>query len=279
MANAPRRPARRRPVATAAPATAPEPEAPAAVAEAEGGGEAIDPVEETLPATTEDNLPAVPGQAYQVPGMEDYGDEQGDFIVPRLSIVQPMSDEGTEGNFRNSLDGAEFERLEGLYFIRVGKARVMFPAEYKRGQDPLCRSDDNLVPDPRIENPPSDDCATCMNSVWGEDGSPPPCNLVIRLLAIQDGLPCWMDFKSTQITPLKKFLSALNLQAKKRRMGIWNFKIDVDLVEKTFESGKAYLPVFSKLRFEENPEGNEMYEAYKEVEYKVPDEQEQEASA
>lgn len=263
MANRPQRPARRRPVATKPkPVEKPPPEP-----------------EENLPAETEENLPAQPGGGFQVPGMEHYGDEQGDFVVPRMTIVQPMSEEGEPGHFRNSLDGEEFKTLEGIYFLRINKARVMFPEKYERGQDPLCRSDDDYQPDPRIEDPPAEFCRKCPNRDWGEDGSAPPCNLIHRYLGIQDGLPFWFDLRSSAIKPSKKFLSALNLQAVKRRVGMWNFRVDVSLVEMEFDSGRAYVPVFKNLRFEDNPEGEEMHGAFANVQYVIPENEEEEAAA
>ncbi len=194
-------------------------------------------VPNTLPAGFEDG------------GLEDFGAE--DMVTPILKIVQPMSQEGEQGGFFCALTQENYKEIE-IVFLGFHKTRVLFE-EGVLDQEPLCKSNDNKVPDPSVEAPMSADCKTCPYSQWtlGKDGKQksPECADVFSFvgLMVDTQFPFLLDVKGLSIKPTKKFLSVVSLVAKTRGVGLWNAKVTIGCDEVKKEKGKAYVIRFSPI--------------------------------
>jgi hypothetical protein len=198
--------------------------------------------EDQLPAPAEPMPPAK--TTHQPRGLEDV--DQEDLVIPRFSIVQPMSEEGTPGHFRDNIGGAESEDLVGLVPLKWRKGRVYFDDDGLR-----CASDDRITPADRIEEPVADRCAGCPSGQWRSDGGKrvkPDCSETWSLLCAHEGVPYFITFKSAAMKATKRLLTQLKLQAQKHRRDLCGFQFDVRLVLEKFDVGKAYLPVFENLR-------------------------------
>lgn len=203
-------------------------------------------------------LPAKP-TARAPRGLEDVAPE--DLVVPRFRIVQPTSDEGTAGNFRDVISGEEYESLEGVVPLRFTKGRVYF-LRPEEGGGLACASDDRIVPAERIEKPVQARCAGCPRAKWssGEGGKriKPDCSETWTLLMAVDAVPYFITFKSAAMSATKKLLTQLTLRAKKQRLDVCGFQFDMRLELHKFDMGKAYLPVFENVCEVAEPE----YQAY-----------------
>lgn len=98
--------------------------------------------------------------------------------VEKIQLMQPTSLEVTAGEvskagvFYNPTTKEEFQSIK-FFPIYLGKSRVMWPENFKRGDKPLCRSKDgkrNI--DGTIK------CDTCPHSQWKNDkeNARPDCN-------------------------------------------------------------------------------------------------------
>lgn len=218
----------------------------------------------TAVATRKENLPATTATVFSgdaPEGLEDF-DMQEDGAIPRIGIVQPTSKvAGTHGYFREVLSGLEHESL-AIRILKFSKGRVMFSDDM--GEPPLCRSNDNVRPDVRVENPPADLCARCPNSRFSSDGTPPACNKTFNLLALDDdGMPFWISFKSSALKPTKELLSTLNLHLRKKKLNLRDAMVTIT-TKRMEGKGVYYVPVFSsQIIYKPDPEADLLYEAFR----------------
>lgn len=162
------------------------------------------------------------GGALVLPGISGF--MPGDFVVPRRTMVQPTSKQGTQGYFMSMLDVEDEKISVRGYLIKADRGRVMFPkrddSEVEDTSQPLCGSDNGLVPANRFEEPYSETCVlrtgtretpVCQYSAWGADKTPPPCATTWSMLIfdMEDGLPFWITFSKTSWNPATTFLSTL----------------------------------------------------------------------
>ena len=198
-----------------------------------------EPEETGLATVPTETALACPEDLQGYTGMEGIDTET--FIIPRMKVVQPTSKKGTAGNFKMNLTGEEFPELP-ILAIKVEQGRVMWIEDNDK---PVCRSLDGYVPDPRIEEPPSSVCIAkkqlksgkiftkpmCPHAIWGKESGPPACNQVYSLLCLDLGqdLPFWLPISGASITPLRNFLSVINI----RRKPLWEFSTDLSLEERT----------------------------------------------
>jgi len=187
-------------------------------------------------------LPEYDAETFVVPGMEHV--QPGELRIPRLQLVQAQSridnKEGHEGEWFNSVTG-EFVPNPELLIIGTAKGRVMFPREYNAENEPLCGSDDGLVPrpeyigavvkivgkdaagDPEVKSGRIPNlCAGCPFGVWAKDAPPPACNEVATFAAVgEDGMGALFQLRSTGMknVPSLKTLIAANGVRRAIRLG------------------------------------------------------------
>lgn len=181
-------------------------------------------------------------------GLEALG--QGDLIIPRLTIGQPQTDgilEEHKGMLLVNVTGEAASELK-LVAIKLSKSRIMFPAKYKKDNDPLCRSHDFIVPADDIEGAEamSEKCETCKYSKWSKNEAP-PCNEVWNFLVIdtESYMPMWFSVKSTGIKGAKRLVSALKLMSQAKRLPLWGFGFVLS-TQLQDDGNPYYIPVFSK---------------------------------
>lgn len=197
--------------------------------------------------------------------------DDGDIFIPRYKLIQPGHEaEGeTPGRFRLCLPGSDLlsgtaEERESLDLVplKVQKGRVCWGDE---AGDPLCRSADNLAPDPlfweaRPGSPPSPVCGRVIGGRWQpacplaewSDGLRPPCHQVYDLLFLdaESRLPYLTSFQGAAVRPLRAFLTRL-LQMRLGRLCEVRFRLGSLKVE---GPGWTYfVPAFSGIR--RNEEG------------------------
>ena len=198
--------------------------------------------------------------------------DQGDLIIPRLSITQPSSpdvDLENKGKLFVNLTGDFLESMSCV-LIRLTKSRILFPKPYDPDNEPLCRSHDFLFPandipgsDPMCDNcqltpgtDPKKGIHDCMYANWTkgpkDKSVAPMCNEVWNMLIcdLDSYMPMLFSVKSTSLTNARKICSAINMIAKAKNIPMWNLKFTMG-VEKN-KNGEWYNPAFSSPRLIED---------------------------
>ncbi len=96
--------------------------------------------------------------------------------------------------------------------LKVTTQRVLFPAgEIDLDAEPICRSNDGIVPSPFAQAPQSLKCATCPHSQW-IDGRKSACAQKLKMLvATKDtGLPRFVTAGGKSITAMRLMLQRIN---------------------------------------------------------------------
>lgn len=158
--------------------------------------------------------------------------DAGDFIPPRVKVVQQMSDEAAQekakpGDLFNTLTGENYGKELRFVPILPFKQRVLLVRSEKRplidamlasvGQEPIgdgdglkCRSFDTLqgVGDPGME------CAVCPLSAWGDGNVPPLCTETYNVAALTElGDLVILGFQKSSAKVGKRLFSMTRLSA------------------------------------------------------------------
>ena len=192
---------------------------------------------------------------------DDSDFQESDLIIPVWKIVQNSCRiEGCKpylGQFYNTVSEEYREKLENVTFLKRQTGRVLFPRENYSG-DRLCWSDDNIVPSNTVEAPKCENCKDCELSIWTKDENgrnrPPKCKETTSFMSLEDNFsPFIIRFSGTAMPPVKALLSNLFLKTKlgiiqKKKLTLRSFSVTISLVEKTNDSGKFYIPVFTNIK-------------------------------
>lgn len=210
--------------------------------------------------TTNGNLPAANDQFET--GLEALG--QGDVIIPRLTITQPTTPDisaDNVGKFCINITGDYYAAMH-LCCLKLAKGRLLWPAEYSKDNEPLCRSHDFINPANDIEGatpmchtctiiPGTKDEHHCPYANWGTDKKgkiiPPRCQEVWNMLVLdlETYMPMFLSLKSTSIKPLRKLFSAISILSKAKKIPMWGWSFKAELKLENYDKGKAYVPIFS----------------------------------
>lgn len=142
------------------------------------------------------------------------GMEREDIMVPRLRLVQGQSvfpGNPDPGTIHNSVTGSAVKEFEAVV-LRVSRGQIMWPEKFKREDDPLCASDDGLMP--RAEYGSLYDhgqgCHACPMQDWGDNGEPPRCARAYNYLVynIDTDMPGAICMSRTSVKTAKQ-LNAL----------------------------------------------------------------------
>lgn len=96
-------------------------------------------------------------------GLDDW--DQSDFVVPRVSIIQPTSSKHSEGagEFYDESDKIRLGKSLDVVLLKVTKSRALFwPMDSER-KGVQCRSADAKFPDADITSPCATECKGCKN--------------------------------------------------------------------------------------------------------------------
>ena len=180
---------------------------------------------------------AIPEELEDYSGYEDF--DSADLIIPRIKIVQPTSRKGTAGKFVMNLTEEEFDDFS-MVVIKATRSRVLWSDDLD-AEEPVCRSQDFLNPDPAIEMPVNESCAVyalkgdlkvletiCDSAKW-TGGQRPTCNQVFNLLCLSsEDVPFWISLSGVSIGPVKRYISTIALRRKK----LWQFETTITAEER-----------------------------------------------
>lgn len=192
-----------------------------------------------------------PEQEWESDGTEDY---RPSFPVIKLvQGVSTMADaEKHIGQFWHS-DTEKFDEFLDVVPLVVRQTRSLFPTV---GDQPLCLSVDGRVPldnqplwakDKAVVGPaPGQEwdvpahpgtCAECVFSMWGEDGSPPPCASAVSTMVLrEDGTAAQLRVGGMSIRPLRQFITK---KCKPSRIPLFGFRLRLSSVRKA-EEGRIW---------------------------------------
>jgi hypothetical protein len=164
----------------------------------------------------------------------------------------------TPGMFKDMVTGQQFKTVQIVPLqIQVNPGpRVLFEEGSAFGADPICRSNDGLVPAANALVPQNATCKGCKHSSWANwkngKGKPPACKENARLLFVEreSYLPYYMLAKGKSVAQVKAFLGAImrhaaTALAKGQRLGIFDFTAEMFL-ENVVDSRGAYYVVHFK---------------------------------
>lgn len=141
-------------------------------------------------------------------GLDDLDKE--DMAMPRLRMVQPTStsfNDAQPGTIHNSITGVAVKEFTAVV-LRVSRGRVCWPEKYRSGEDPLCASDDGLLPRQEYSNvyDHGQGCTACSMAEWGPNGEPPKCNLAYNylVLVIDTEMPGVISMTRTSVKTAKQ---------------------------------------------------------------------------
>jgi hypothetical protein len=194
------------------------------------------------------------------------GLDQGDLIIPRLTITQPTTpdiDAANQGKFCINVTG-DFADTMRVSMIKLSKSRSLFPEKYKRDNEPLCRSHDFKFPAGDIKGATvmAEHCGLlpiapgekkakhlCPYANWGANNEAPKCQEVWNLLIVDLAtyMPMWFSLKSTALKPLRKIISAISMISQAKRIPMWGMQFDMALEKTVNDSGTFYVPIFNGL--------------------------------
>jgi hypothetical protein len=202
----------------------------------------------------------------------------GDVVRVRatnLTLVQNTTQDpknARPGQILDELSGQGHDKIV-LVPLRIMKQRVMFEPGSDFGGDPLCRSNNGIVPDPKVEHPKAKACATCRFSQW-LGGKRPACSEKLRVLAIvkDTGLPRWFTATGKGITPtmnlfenFQQNMISANKMAKpgEPRVSLHDFYFTLEGEKVVNKTGVFYIPRYSNtFRVQNLGEFNDLYKEY-----------------
>lgn len=219
-------------------------------------------------------------------GGKEYGIDLGeeDFIMPRLILLQPTSDEDGAGKFYLGLTGEKFDSLDVVFFSN-SRGRVMFDPDMSKGIS-ICGSDNRVTPSARYESPKSDKCVDCKFSkrdyyeeiVVGKDKVREFCSetQILKGMIIDTLTPFIFSARRTALLPINMFLSGVLFDAKKFNKPLCCFpvKLSSDIPKKA--KTKYYVPVIERLGMIEREEFLAMMKKYESYDINKTFEQEEE---
>jgi hypothetical protein len=173
-----------------------------------------------------------------------------------LTLLQNTSREMRGGRPGQILDQLTEKCYDSLTVVplRVMKNRVLFPPGSDLDSEPLCRSNDCIVPSKFVEHPQAANCKGCPHSMW-LDGKPSPCKEKRKLLVIvkDTGLPRYITFGGRSLTSLQWLLDNIaqdihinKLKGLKLNLFDYSFAISGDS-EKS-KKGSYYVARFSDIK-------------------------------
>jgi hypothetical protein len=140
-----------------------------------------------------------------------------DLTPSPLELVQRTTqvDGAIPGKFRDKESNMHFDTMD-IIPLAFSEGRVLFPPGGDLKSDPLCRSNDGIVPAPNALQKQAARCDLCIRGSWANynkqtgEGKP-DCAEQLRLLFIErtTGLPYHITAKGRSLTPMKMFKRTL----------------------------------------------------------------------
>lgn len=192
------------------------------------------------------------GSPTDVEGVDSLGRE--DMSIPRLELVQAQSDvpdaDAHLGQWYNTLTG-EYKKTVKAVLLSLGMGRAAFPRDFSRDSEPLCASDDGILPraefigtlvtDTKLNltDEIRGECATCVFSRFGPNGESPLCPkaYVYAMLDVESGLPFVVRMQRSATKAAKQINTIAKMQGRKKLIVLASKKV-------TSDTGNYYEPIF-----------------------------------
>jgi hypothetical protein len=207
-------------------------------------------------------------------GYDGYTDD--DIIIPRFSIVQKNSDAvdrgATVGSFVSNISNEEMENIRCTPILYT-KGMVRFAKPYKKGQEPLCRSNDALKPSDRIAKPFNDVCnkivkrrlvPVCPEAMWTKDDDgksvPPRCNLCYNTIFRDENtqMSFFMTFRSSALKAWKRFVTQMRMMKK----NLFSVSVLLGTEDSQNEYGSFKVPKIDDLQTNDDDTEQELVDLY-----------------
>lgn len=176
-------------------------------------------------------------------------------LVQRTSRVEGA----IPGKLRDVLTGAHFDTIEAVP-LRIFKGRVMFPPGGDLNAEPICRSNDGVVPSKFAKFPQAANCKACPKGQW-VNGQKPACSEKWRVLLInrETGLPRYLTVGGMSLKPLKLLTEQIkqDIEMAKYKGQIrlpygYAFTIGSQFVQG--QKGSYYILKFTDVKYMSNPD-------------------------
>jgi hypothetical protein len=183
--------------------------------------------------------------------------DQTDLKLPKVKIVQMTSEEFTKdgvkpGSFYNSVTKESHDELNCI-LLALGKSRVMWPPQFKRGDKPLCRSFNGKK---KTEGCGDGVCESCQYAQWGANGEKADCTMgYVWLMLDDENRPCRFSAQGASVSPTKDFINSVAPKLKRggKQLGIFVFKVKLS-TEKQMNDKGTYFTVKYDIVGTINPE-------------------------
>lgn len=179
-----------------------------------------------------------------------------------ITLVQNTTQDpkgAAPGDYLDLLTGESFKSIT-VVPLRISRQRVYFKPGSGFGEDPLCRSNDGVVPAPSIEHPPAKTCAACPKSKWYDRKKPDCSEKWIMLVVLRETLlPRNIQFGGKAIGVIRQALEAIQqdivLTARKDGVKLEFFDYTFTLTSErvTNRQGVFFLPRIEGLKKIANP--------------------------
>lgn len=204
--------------------------------EPRNGGNPVTTTEKAV--TTRPNmLPATDG--FGIEGMEGLG--QQDMVLPRKSIIQPISEkEGTRGHFYDNVSGESVAKILAV-ILRISRGATKWNRDLSN-KTPECRSYDGLT---GTTYGPCNHCqfnAEVNPDLWelrGDEAKTKRCNRGYELLCADcaDDTMFLLSARGMSVKPLKTFITALV----KKRKSPFAVQVGLEADKKSDSRGNYYV--------------------------------------
>ena len=170
-------------------------------------------------------------------GMDEVSAE--DIKMPKIKLAQPTSAEVADekckaGQFYNVTTGEALDEVD-CYILALGKSRVQWPEQFKRGDNPVCMSFDGKISEDGHK------CSECDKCKW-EGDKKPDCRQVYMWLGVlaKDKSPFRISMAGTAVSETKNYITEIV----KHNLPFFVFKTKIKSEKQKGDQGIYYTPVY-----------------------------------
>lgn len=174
--------------------------------------------------------------------------DASDIKLPKIKIAQATSQEVADakarpGQLYNPVTDKAFDSLT-VSFLVLGKRRTMWPATFKRGDNPLCYSTDGITG--QTVDGTRRPCLNCPYQDWNKmsaDAKHPPCMQGYVWLGVtlgesgEEPAPFRLIASGKSVGITKNFLNVLAM----KRVHLCVFNVKLSTVKESNDSGTYYV--------------------------------------
>jgi hypothetical protein len=196
-------------------------------------------------------------QPYTGPAISTGLDDTTRLKPSNLVLIQPVTRDSKGAAPGQFVDTITEEVLNEVTFIPlyVRVKRVLFPEGEFENVQPICRSDDGLVPARGVQTPQSHSCKTCPSGRWF-NGQRPPCDEKLSMLVIRKDIeyPTFFQVGGSSIEATRALLGKIkaSIQIRKKdypTLDLYDFEVSVKSTKVVGKKGVYYIPTFFNVKF------------------------------